>query len=54
MLEQPLKPDTPAPHSPLPQAGEPGGDITDAGERNPEDDPEIHPAPPPTDPEAAS
>ena len=55
MFEQPLKPDTPAPQPPVPQAGESEGDLSDpARERKSEGDPELHPAPPPTDPEAAS
>jgi hypothetical protein len=54
MLEQPLKPDTPAPQRPAPQSKKPSGDVSDSGDRTPEDDPDIHPAPPPTDPQSAS
>lgn len=54
MLEQPLKPDTPAPQKPAPQSGAPSGEIADRGDRAPDDEPDVHPAPPPTDPDAES
>lgn len=51
MFEQPLKPDTPAEPKPSPEAGQSAGDLSDrTASPGPEDNPEIHPAPPPTDP----